>query len=249
MWRGCVDVIGLTNLCQMDVDIIVYIEGKNPEVKHFSPDPDFPWKENDDQKPLKPNVRAHPKMTVLNYKDQHFNLVVEKESMIAQSGTFSHQRKVSEETKPTSNITPNQHITNLELKIQTLERKLEESMAENKCLIEGHPLKETETNMTKETEESNVKCTKSEKIFKDKETLKSHMNTNHYSFKLNCYTCGKGFNEKKNLFDHKKIHEEELNPESKCMLCEINFNNNKSLNDHIMQQHPKKDQLNYKCRS
>ena len=52
---------------------------------------------------------------------------------------------------------------------------------------------------------------------------------------------------KRNLFDHKKIHEEELNPESKCMLCEINFKNNKSLIDHIMQQHPKKDQLSYKC--
>ena len=113
MWRGCVDIIGLTNLCQMDIDIIVHMEGTNPEVKHFSPDPDFPWKENDPRKPTKPNVRDHPKMTVLNYKDQHFNLVVEKESMIAQSGTFSFQRKVAEESKTKAT----NKKTDLEIKI------------------------------------------------------------------------------------------------------------------------------------
>ena len=39
IWRGCVDIIALTNLLQMNVDIIVYQEGTMPEVKHFCPDP------------------------------------------------------------------------------------------------------------------------------------------------------------------------------------------------------------------
>ena len=95
MWRGCVDIIGLCNICQMDIDCIVYMEGTAPEVRHFSPDPEFPWKDDDTMKPKTLNRRDHPKMTVLNYKDFHFNLVVEKDSMVAQSGTLSFQRKNS----------------------------------------------------------------------------------------------------------------------------------------------------------
>ena len=99
IWRGCVDIIALTNHLQMDVDCIVYQEGTMTEVKHFCPDPEFPLKEDDTNKPGSPGERNYPKMTILNYKDVHFNLVVEKESMIAQSGTFSFQRKMAEETK------------------------------------------------------------------------------------------------------------------------------------------------------
>ena len=75
----------------MDVDIIVYQEGTMTEVKHFCPDPEFPWNDEDTKKSSIPGKRNHPKMTILNYKDVHFKLVIEKDSMIAQSGTFSFQ--------------------------------------------------------------------------------------------------------------------------------------------------------------
>ena len=59
MWRGCVDIIGLCNICQMDIDCIVYMEGTAPEVRHFSPNPDFPWKDDDTMKPKILNRREH----------------------------------------------------------------------------------------------------------------------------------------------------------------------------------------------
>ena len=59
MWRGCVDIIGLCNICQMDIYCIVYMDGAPPEVRHFSPDPDFPWSDDDNLKPEDPRVRAY----------------------------------------------------------------------------------------------------------------------------------------------------------------------------------------------
>ena len=95
MWRGCVDILAVSNLYQMEVDCIVYLEGTPPEVKHFCPDLDFPWRDEDMMKP-NPQSQTQPKITILNYKDLHLNLVVEKTSMIAQSGTFSFQRKTAQ---------------------------------------------------------------------------------------------------------------------------------------------------------
>ena len=120
MWRGCVDIIALTHMFQMDTDCIVYLEGTIPEVKRFCPDPEFPWKEDDKTRHTNPKSRLHPKMTVLNYKDTHFNLVVEKNSMIAQSGTFSFQREMAGETTLKSNTTG---LAELEQKLEALVKK------------------------------------------------------------------------------------------------------------------------------
>ena len=79
---------------QMDIDCIIYSEGTVPEVRCICPDEMFPWKEEDTTKPVSYIDRMHPKMTILNYKDTHFNLVVEGNSMIAQSGTFDFKENL-----------------------------------------------------------------------------------------------------------------------------------------------------------
>ena len=56
------------------------------------------------------------KLTILNYKDLHFNLVVEKYSMIAKYGTFSFQRKVAGNTKPKTTS----GIGDLQMKVEAL---------------------------------------------------------------------------------------------------------------------------------
>ena len=43
MWRGCMDIIALSNMLRMDIDCIVHEEGSVPEGYHFSPDPEFPF--------------------------------------------------------------------------------------------------------------------------------------------------------------------------------------------------------------
>ena len=97
--------MGLTNMLRMEIDCIVHKEGTQPQVFHFFPDPEFPFQDEDKTKPTDLTERKHPKMTILNYKNNHFNLIVEKHSMIAELGRFSHQKKTSEKsfTKPENN--------------------------------------------------------------------------------------------------------------------------------------------------
>ena len=109
------------NLFQMDIDCIVYQEGTMPEVKRFCPDPDFDWDDDDKPKLIHPNDRLYPKMTVLNYKDTHFNLVVEKSIMIAQSGTFTFQREMAGENI-SKNITTG--MAEMERKVKALTEAL-----------------------------------------------------------------------------------------------------------------------------
>ena len=43
MWRTCVDVIAMSNMAHMDIDIIVHEEESIPALRHFCPDPECPW--------------------------------------------------------------------------------------------------------------------------------------------------------------------------------------------------------------
>ena len=47
MWRTCVDVIAMSNMAKMDIDISVHQEGNKPELVKFKPDPELPWTEED----------------------------------------------------------------------------------------------------------------------------------------------------------------------------------------------------------
>ena len=248
MWRSCIDILAVSNMYQMDVDCIVYQEGSNPEVRYFSPDPGFPWDEDDLAKPDNKEVRKYPKMTILNYKDVHFNLVVENSSMIAQSGTFSYQRKMA--CKDTNNITKDQVSSQnilekesskeyrivLEKKIETLEKTLSYSQMENKKIKEQIYSKNTNN----ERIEENFKCCECELSFQENQSLKSHMETEHFNFKFKCTVCQKGFNQKTNLFNHNKSHDEASKCAYKCVLCDINFIAQNALTDHNKKQHPKK---------
>ena len=249
MWRGCVDIIAVSNMLQMDVDCIVYQEGKTPEVRYFSPDPKFPWHEDDEDKPKNNEIRKYNKMTILNYKDTHFNLVVEQNSMIAESGTFSFQRKIG--TKGTTKTTkdqvpsedsnsiqnPNEYIMILARKVETLEKALCHSQNENKKLQER-----MHSNVTNyENKEFSLKCSECELSFQDNEALKNHLEKEHFNFKFHCQTCKKGFNQKTNLFYHNKSHEGIQEVANKCFLCDINFKSQNLLTDHNIKQHPKEN--------
>ena len=136
MWRGCTDMLGLANMIRMDIDCIVHVQGTEPQVYHFSPDPDFPFLDEDKMKPLDPTKRLQPKMTVLNYKDNHYNLIVEKDSMLAQSGSFTFQRKaakINELEKKEKNVDISIE-TVLKKKIDDLERTIQQVLLENEKL-------------------------------------------------------------------------------------------------------------------
>ena len=91
MWRGCTDIIATCNMAHMEVDVIVYEEGLKPELFSFKPDPDFPWKEEDKMKPERPHKMKQGKMTVLNWKNVHYNLIVGPNHMLYELGSLSFQ--------------------------------------------------------------------------------------------------------------------------------------------------------------
>ena len=91
MWRGCVDVIAMCNMANMDIDMIIHEEGKTPEKQLFRPDHKFPWREDDPMKPPNWPVMTQGKITVLNWKNMHFNLIVGPQHMLAQYGSLTFQ--------------------------------------------------------------------------------------------------------------------------------------------------------------
>ena len=91
IWRGCVDVMAISNLANMEIDIVVHEDGIKPLMNHFKPDPSFPWMEEDPMKPTNVNEKIQGKMLVLNWKNTHFNLIVGKDHMLSQYGSLSFQ--------------------------------------------------------------------------------------------------------------------------------------------------------------
>ena len=199
IWRGCVDIVALTNLLQIDVDCIVYQEGTMPEVKHFCPDPEFPWKEDDQNKPKSPRSRNYPKMTILNYKDVHFSLVVDKDSMIAQSGTFGFQRRMAEkrtrldsipeQEESVKYVTHNEPSQQKEMhsRIEVLEKALAEYKAENECLKKKLMSNQPTKSGYKEKESYN--CQQCNMTCNDENELINHMGEKHFTYKYSCPEC------------------------------------------------------------
>ena len=92
MWRGCVDVVAMCNLTRLNVDIDIFdlATGKVVERQSYKPDEDFPWLEEDANKPSKLFSNQNiSNMKLINYKDSHFNLIAEKDHLlISKSNIF-----------------------------------------------------------------------------------------------------------------------------------------------------------------
>ena len=83
MWRNCVDIMALSNMAHMDIDVVVYERGSKPDMFVFKPDPEFPWKQEDKMKPTDVSVKKQGKMTILNWKNVHYNLIVGPNHMLS----------------------------------------------------------------------------------------------------------------------------------------------------------------------
>ena len=77
MWRGCVDVVAMCNLAQLNIDIFDPEKGAVVERQSYKPDINFPWQEDDANKPSKhfsnQNITT---MKLINYIETHFNLII-----------------------------------------------------------------------------------------------------------------------------------------------------------------------------
>ena len=126
MWRNCVDVIALSNLLKTEIDIVV-LDEDNSRVEQFSfkPDDKFKWNTDDKFKPNFEGERLNGKMTILNYKNRHFNLIIDKNHALFQVGSLKFQqekfkgRKKLIETLFEKNTTVNKTPINTELGNET----------------------------------------------------------------------------------------------------------------------------------
>ena len=92
MWRDGVDIVAISNLCNMKVDVVKVDTNKNSNlVVPFEPDLNFPWVDNE-----KPTI-SKPKMYLLNTNDIHFDLIVNKDSPLWHDGDLELQEKKAKE--------------------------------------------------------------------------------------------------------------------------------------------------------
>ena len=92
MWRDGVDVVAISNFCNMEVDVVKVDTHENSYlVVPFAPDLNFPWVDN--EKP----TSSKPKMYLLNTNDIHFDLIVNKNSPLWQDGDLELQEKKAKE--------------------------------------------------------------------------------------------------------------------------------------------------------
>ena len=120
-------------MIRRDIDCIVHQEGTTPQVFHFDPDPNFPFIEEDKMKPKNLEKILQPKITILNYKDNHFNIMVVKNTMLAVSGSFSFQREAAKTDKSETKVIKCDTTSEIDLKrkIEELEITLKMVLNEN----------------------------------------------------------------------------------------------------------------------
>ena len=98
MWRGCVDVIAMSNMANIEIKVIIHEEGKQPEIQLYKPDPKFPWKQEDPMRILSEKKIKQGQMIVLNWKNTHFNLIVGPMHIMSKVGSISHQTQINQAT-------------------------------------------------------------------------------------------------------------------------------------------------------
>ena len=77
------------------------MDESKPSVERFSfkPDDKFNWNKHDKFKPNFEGERLNGKMTILNYKNTHFNLIIDKNHALYQEGSLMFQQKISSNTR------------------------------------------------------------------------------------------------------------------------------------------------------
>ena len=76
MWRDGNDIQALTDMTQLPIEVTVFNNETNL-VKNVEPTPNISWKENYAMKPASQKYKRN-NMKLINYKKQHFKLIVDQ---------------------------------------------------------------------------------------------------------------------------------------------------------------------------
>ena len=83
MWRNGFDIQALTDMTNLPIEVTLFnaLTNSVENIQTFQPTPDFPWKENDAMKPTTQKYKRDF-MKLINYKNQHFNLIIDENDEI-----------------------------------------------------------------------------------------------------------------------------------------------------------------------
>ena len=138
-------------------------------------------------------MRENPKITILNYKETHFNLIINEHNMLATKGSISFQRKmketetkqspVEENTKNFSKLEESDLVTSLKQRISALDSKLKTTLTENQMLKEKLLIKPKTTEKAEISNEANhYVCKECGSNETNEEQLNKHIYTTHFFF-------------------------------------------------------------------
>ena len=131
MWRNGLDVQALSDMSKMPIECYIYNSETESveETQYFKPHVNFPWKENDPIKPLEHNFKRE-KMKLINYKNVHFNLIVDENDAVVTS--------LVPDTKPTEVVSQIKNKDEEKHQIKELTKKLKYSEESKDKVVKDH---------------------------------------------------------------------------------------------------------------
>ena len=249
MWRNCVDVVALCNLIKTDIDIVVLDQGQSTVEKFsFKPDDKFKWDKEDRFKPNFEGERLNGKMTILNYKNTHFNLIITKKHALYQVGSLKFQQEKASCDKILfkKNVTFSENLvedkrnkkTESESVVNTkkltdpvIEEHIhccreEDTCLEKKCENEIDVIKKELDKYKKALKEEVEKRCKAEDMLRALQTIQNIDGTEK-------------LNEKSPPIHSKPKEDIALLSVNGCELCEVIFNTKSELDSHVLLTHKK----------
>ena len=111
MWRNGFDIQALTDMTNLSIEVTVFnaLTNSVENVQTFQPTPNFPWNEFDSMKPAAQQYKRGS-VKLINYKNQHFNLIVDENDeivkmLVPERITNQHMDQRETEKKENSSIT------------------------------------------------------------------------------------------------------------------------------------------------
>ena len=212
LWSDSVDLHAMCNIYQFKIKVIRTLgdDDMNPKVYYFEPDSQM-----DRYKSIPSGVV--PDMTLINYKDKHFNLVVQR----------------NENTGLMKN-SPSQLSSSLAMKLQAIAQKVVESELTIQKLKQEISNLETEL----KAEQCTVfECTTCKICFKTDSNLRKHLEKSHNNkFEPDI---------KETTATILKVDSKQKADAFECSDCEISFDTRISLKNHTEASHKKN--VEYNC--
>ena len=252
LWSDSEDLQVMANLYQMKINVISIKDDsdENPSVNFIGPDPELSGFR------LLPAGKV-PDMTLLHYGQQHYNLIVSKDSDLVKKGTLTDQLKNpvkvsveditnspddNDEDSDVSQQTDNEEEISFKEKYERLEKEyrkgqnLIKSLRKKISLLEEKVVSKEEEKVEEKDEALNEKEILSNKHSGYKrESPQFESNHKKSTLEFKCEKCKEGFDSQLILNTHLKDHDRDGGVT--CSVCAAKFEHKNTLQMHMTKKH------------